>query len=194
MTNESLDRQRFTVLHLIILQLQPWDLERALEDCLYDIDAVDINGRTTLLWAAWKGDIQNVRLLLEYGADPNVTDIEWWTPLAKACEAGHLDVTQALLDVAASPSIANREGSQPVHHASAHQSAAAAIIQRSLDYGADLSARTKSGQTPLHIAAENGNPDTVKRLLAGSTDRDMIDDNGDTPLMLVARSNKSPAI
>ncbi len=36
------------------------------------INAVDADGRTALSWAATRGDIEVVVLLLRYGADPNV--------------------------------------------------------------------------------------------------------------------------
>jgi ankyrin repeat protein len=196
MEDESLVEHCFTTLHLTVLQLQSWDLEMLLESYHMDIDMPDVNGQTALLWAAWRGDAECVRLLSmsRYGANLNATDMEEWTPLAKACKAGHLGVCQFLLNVSASPSIPNLDGLQPIHHASGNRSTGVAIIQHLLQHGADVNARTKSRQTPLRIAARHGNLDVVISLLAYGADRDLVDANGDTPLILVSRLNKSASL
>lgn len=59
-TSENLDQQGFTLLHLIVLELQYLDLEVVLKYYPIDIDAPDANGRTPLLWASWRGDVASV--------------------------------------------------------------------------------------------------------------------------------------
>jgi ankyrin repeat protein len=67
-------------------------------------------------------------------------------------------------------------------------------LQHLLQHGADVNARAKSRQTSLRIAAGHGNLDVVISLLAYGADRDLVDVNGDTPLMLVSRLNKSASL
>ncbi|MFT4218592.1 MAG: ankyrin repeat domain-containing protein [Micropruina sp.] len=60
-----------------------------------DLNAL-VDGRTLLHQAAWIGDVEMVRALLDAGADPDFTDLEHGTtPLAWA--GTHADATAALL-------------------------------------------------------------------------------------------------
>ncbi|XP_075410197.1 ankyrin repeat domain-containing protein 66 [Tenrec ecaudatus] len=57
---------------------------------------VDWNDRTPLHWAAIKGQMEVVQLLVEHGARPClVTDVSW-TPAHFAAESGHLNVLKTL--------------------------------------------------------------------------------------------------
>jgi hypothetical protein len=69
---------------------------RALAAAGGDLDAL-FDGHTMLHHAAWIGDVDLVRALLDGGADPNVVDAEHGTtPLAWA-EHGHAEATAAIL-------------------------------------------------------------------------------------------------
>nr|XP_012803069.2 ankyrin repeat domain-containing protein 66 [Jaculus jaculus]XP_045011601.1 ankyrin repeat domain-containing protein 66 [Jaculus jaculus]XP_045011602.1 ankyrin repeat domain-containing protein 66 [Jaculus jaculus] len=56
----------------------------------------DWNDRTPLHWAAIKGQVEVVHLLVEYGARPCLVTDVGWTPAHFAAEAGHLSVLRAL--------------------------------------------------------------------------------------------------
>lgn len=63
-----------------------------------DIDAVNDYGSTALFFAADRGNAQIVQLLLEHGADPNITDTFYGaTPLGWALNKEHLDIALLLL-------------------------------------------------------------------------------------------------
>ena len=192
-TTENLDQQNFTILHLIILQLRCLDLEMMLKYYLPDLDAPDANGRTPLLWAAWRGDLASVTLLLKYGADCEKTDNQEWTPLARACKAGHLDVVQCLLRSKASPTASTSQGFQPIYWASESKSNGARIVQELLDCGADPNAYSKVYGTPLHNAANRGSVDTIQCLLTHGSDINAIDSDGDTPVMIALACWNEPA-
>nr|XP_039323587.1 ankyrin repeat domain-containing protein 66 isoform X2 [Saimiri boliviensis boliviensis] len=57
---------------------------------------VDWNDRTPLHWAASKGQMEMIRLLIEYGARPCLVTNVGWTPAHFAAESGHLNVLKAL--------------------------------------------------------------------------------------------------
>ncbi|XP_054110038.2 ankyrin repeat domain-containing protein 66 isoform X2 [Callithrix jacchus] len=57
---------------------------------------VDWNDRTPLHWAASKGQMEMIRLLIEYGARPCLVTSVGWTPAHFAAESGHLNVLKAL--------------------------------------------------------------------------------------------------
>ncbi|KAJ4368223.1 hypothetical protein N0V83_006579 [Neocucurbitaria cava] len=192
-TSENLDQQGFTLLHLIVLELQYLDLEMVLKYYPIDIDAPDANGRTPLLWAAWRGDVASVSLLLKYGAGVDKIDDQLWTPLAKACKAGHIGAAQCLLEADASVTIATLQGFQPIHHASDNKPSGARIVQELLSRGADPNAYSKAYGTPLHNAANRGSVDSIRCLLANGSDINAVDGDGDTPSMVALCCWNEPA-
>ena len=60
----------------------------------------DAQGLTPLMWAAWKGHLPLVRLLLERGADAGARDARHCTALMHAAEQGHLEVSRLLSPLA----------------------------------------------------------------------------------------------
>ena len=62
------------------------------------IDAPDVDGWNSLAWAADKGHLEVVRLLLDYGADINWVDNDGNTALFWAVNNGHVDVVQKMLE------------------------------------------------------------------------------------------------
>jgi serine/threonine-protein phosphatase 6 regulatory ankyrin repeat subunit B len=61
------------------------------------VNLVDENGETALAWASHRGDVDMVRLLLDYGADVNIAPKSGWTALMAASERGHVAVVKMLL-------------------------------------------------------------------------------------------------
>jgi ankyrin repeat protein len=57
-----------------------------------------------LIVAAWQGNLEATRLLLDAGADPNAIADDAFTPLYAAAVWGHQDVVELLLDRGAEPS------------------------------------------------------------------------------------------
>ena len=62
------------------------------------------------------------------------------------------------------------------------ETATAADVQTELDGGAEVMARSKWGQTPLHYAAVFGTPANIQALLAAGADVMARTKDGDTPL------------
>ena len=68
-------------------------------------------------------------------------------------------------------------------------------VKACLAAGADLRARDKRGQTPLHWAARsNENPEVLQALLTAGADLRARDKRGQTPLHWAARSNENPEV
>ncbi|KAK1338338.1 hypothetical protein QTO34_001453, partial [Cnephaeus nilssonii] len=57
---------------------------------------VDWNDRTPLHWAAIKGHMEVMKLLIQYGARPCLVTDVGWTPAHFAAESGHLNVLKML--------------------------------------------------------------------------------------------------
>jgi ankyrin repeat protein len=73
-SDSSLDRQEFTLLHRTVLHQYGMSLRCYLDDVAKGLDTPDVNGRTPLLWAAWRGDLDTVALLLQAKADIDKQD------------------------------------------------------------------------------------------------------------------------
>ena len=74
------------------------------------VDAVDVEGRTALFFAAANGHLEIVELLLEKEADPNIANAQGNTSLHWACVNGHTAVVEKLLGVGAKTAVCNAGG------------------------------------------------------------------------------------
>ena len=68
---------------------------------------------TTLHNAAWRGDLELVRFLVENGADIDAKDVDGETPLHWAARQGHLAVVQYLVEQRADVNATNDHGTTP---------------------------------------------------------------------------------
>lgn len=78
--------------------------------------------------------------------------------------------------------VTTTNGAMPLHIA------AGGVVNREvckalIAAGANVEARDKNGNTPLHYAAYCGNEDAAEVLLDAGADMNAVNDNGDTPLL-----------
>ncbi|KAL1597941.1 hypothetical protein SLS60_008429 [Paraconiothyrium brasiliense] len=183
-TDDFMAQQDFSTLHLVVLGRLSQDLEILLKNNQAEVNLQDANGRTPLLWAAWRGDATSVLLLLKYGAEVNKTDHECYTPLAKAAQAGHLSTIEILLTAGADMHITTSWGHQPIHLASENKVDGHMIVEALLEWGANPNAYSKGSGTPLHNAANRGSIRTIKTLIAHGANIDAIGIHGSTAVMV----------
>lgn len=130
-------------------------------------------GRTPLFYAASRGQYDAVHLLLDAGSDPNWLDQQGVVPLYVAAQNGKALVMDLLLRAGAlvdgvTSTVASgtrRKGAPafiPLHAAAKHGHFD--CVQCLLSNKADPRLETASGQTALHIAAQNGQREIVKLL------------------------------
>ena len=74
------------------------------------LTARDVNGFTTLHWAAFKGMPNIVELLISKEVDIDSQSKFKWTPLMQACTRVHLEVCLLLLSAGANHGIKNSDG------------------------------------------------------------------------------------
>lgn len=113
--------------------------------------------------AAASGNLPIVRLLLEYGEDPNHRDRDGWSAIHWAAEEGHLEIVRLLLNAGANPNAVSSYGTSPLHCAAngGHLS----IVSLLLLQRADPLKSTCHGWTALHHAAFMGHSHVVQGLL-----------------------------
>ena len=139
-------------------------------------------------------------LLLNSGADPNITNSRNATALMNAAYQGHAEVVEVLLDAGADPTVEDVNAWTPMTKAAFEGQAEAVrvlaphsrdkldaalhlasvngdteTIDVLLNSGASVFARSNENKTALMYAASNGNEDAVRVLLQNDSNRFSID-------------------
>jgi len=155
------------------------------------LNAQDAAGATPLHHAGGFASLATMQLLLDHGADCNVTNRRKATPLFWAIH----DEAKVRLLLARGAQVDHKhaEGRTPLYQA-AGLGNGTAIVQLLLDKGANPNAATANGQTPLHMAAVRGNRGTLKLLLAKKVNVNARAGNGATALMGASSSGDSEAV
>ncbi len=133
-----------------------------------DVNAVEPDGSTALLWAAYKDDLASVDKLIRAGANVNAANDLGVTPLWAASQNGSASMVKRLLEAHANPDLALLAGETPVMVAA--RSGYSEIVEMLLAKGANPNAHGARGQTALMWAVAEKHPDVVKMLLAHGVD------------------------
>lgn len=183
-TSDLLDEQDFSFLHRIVVGINATNLRALLNTGVSDVDKGDANGRTALLWAAWRGQVEDVKALLDYGADPGKTDYEGYTALAKACEGGHVYCVRLLISGGAPLDSVTKKGYTHLHVACGSLLTNNSVLAELINNGARLDMGDNQGQTPLHTACNRGSLETVGYLLDQGADINAMDGLNRSPTLL----------
>ena len=131
------------------------------------------DGVTALMWAALNGNTEIVKLLLEKGADINAKSNDGLTALVAARSSGHKDIVQLLDKTAAPAGLAQKNAPEK----------SAQLIQAAKDSNLPaVQTENKEDKFPLSNAANQGNIEKVKELIAKRYNVNTQDDVNWTPL------------
>uniref|UniRef100_A0A1Y1NIQ2 Uncharacterized protein n=1 Tax=Photinus pyralis TaxID=7054 RepID=A0A1Y1NIQ2_PHOPY len=142
------------------------------------VDNPDNSGKTALHWAAIKGHLSVVNILLSYSADPNAADFNGMTILhyLSMRSDGDAEIIAALLERGADVSKRDKKYRTVLHYAyyySTHKLSTQFLNNRiPLD---DLLAVDVGGNSILHFAAYKGDEDIVQQLIALGVDVNITD-------------------
>lgn len=126
-------------------------------------DVSNQNGETPLMAAAYLGDEEITRILLEAGADPDKKERRWGnTALMYASFQGNLEVVEMLLDFKADPDISNREGWTALMCAA--YAGRPKTVQALIKGGADPDKKTADGWTAYELALAAERDQTVNAM------------------------------
>ena len=133
------------------------------------VDAADDHGVTPLALACLNASIPMVELLLAAGADPSLARSTGVTPLMTAARVGNVEVVRRLLQAGADPRASeSRRGQTALMWAIAEDHTASAAVL--LETGGGATTRSTNGFTPLLFAAQQGNVEIARLLLAAGAD------------------------
>ncbi|KNC53854.1 uncharacterized protein AMSG_09805 [Thecamonas trahens ATCC 50062] len=141
--------------------------------------------------AAASGNVGMLAILgkhLEFDIDARVHDCGGRV-LHAAVWCGHVSATEHLLNkLAASPKVVNDREWTPLHVTAlrSHAKVAKVIVGHS---AADINAQSKSGRTPLHLAARTGALAVAEVLIASGAALDARSHDGFTPLHHAVKEN-----
>jgi ankyrin repeat protein len=156
-----------------------------------EVDAKARYGITPLYLAAHKGHKNLAALLLANHAEVNTKTDKGYTPLLIAAEEGRKEVAELLLSYGADINIVEKvDNWTPLHKATAngHKDVAELLLA----HGAEINAANNNyGVTPLHVAAHKGYKDVAELLLARGAEVNAKDKDGETPLHIAAKENRS---
>ena len=180
------DKNGDTSLHLAV-RSKNLDYIQSLCEKRVDVNAKNKEGLTPLHIAAREGFIEAIKMLLDQYADVTALDNKKQTLLHQAAFHGHLIIIQELLGRDSVKGILNAQndtGSTALHLAAL--GGHAKIVTLFIESDAKLGIEDTDGQTPLHIAADNGREQIVRELGSRKTriDINKRDNQGNTALHL----------
>lgn len=147
-------------------------------------------GANPLHHAAWNGNRDIVKLLINDANYINQQMTNGWTPLHQATINSHITTMRYLLRKGANPNIPDIDGHTPIFTAiifpSNNDITTRQLINMLKIYGANLSHRDKRGRTLLHFAVERNSITLIRYLLRNGIDPNITDNQRWTPLHKVA--------
>lgn len=144
-----------------------------------ELDCMDEQGKRAVDYAAnCKND--ELRFLLEHGANPKLCSRRSWTPFNTAAARGRLENMRCLMEHGVDIEHRITDGWTPLHLAVHYGHSDA--VQLLLDSEADINAVLDDGFGALHIAINEGRTEIFSYLVQRKINPGLCDNYGSTPL------------
>ena len=153
--------------------------------------AILINEGCQLLVSCMRGYIEITQLLLEHGADPNLSGKGRFsnkTCLSVACTGANSSLAALLLKYGANPNFCCLTAAPLLLEAISNSKID--IVKLLLEHGADANVTSPDQNTPIASACFEGYLEVATLLLDYGADINAVDKDGDTPLLLAVRGRR----
>lgn len=167
-----------TPLHSSVLKKQA-EVATLLIDKGATVDASNDYNQTPLVYASWGGNPDIIWTLVENGADVNYAAMADNTILHNLAANGNTKSIKIVLDKGANANSVDKNGNLPIHNAVKNRNADA--VWMLLEHTSDINLQeTNLGNTPLHIAAINGDLKSSEILSKAGADPQIKNNSGKT--------------
>lgn len=157
-----------------------------------NVNSVDISGETPLFYVAYLGNLDMVKLLVEFKANVNISNHKGFTPLHEASCRGHSGVVEYLVGVGADIDVQDEDGWSPLCCAIRMDRIYTARLL--LISGANINTQDDDGTTPIIWSSKTCNVKTTCLLLGFGADINIKDVFDKTPLDWVKDSLKEESL
>ena len=177
----TLDEKQRTLLHHAAVNGQINVMQYLIDELHCRVDPLDRDGKTPLMKATKKGQLQAVQLLYMRGANLNAKSNEQWYPIHCAAKWGHVNLLAFFVQHGVPVDLQEEKYKRtPFFCACERDNLEAARYL--LQVGADINAQNINGYSPLHTAAHRNLVRIVQFLLLNHANINILSNYGQTPL------------
>lgn len=185
---------KFSFFHVVAKFGKAEELKRVIDVIgINNLNVYDINKYTALHHSSISGRVENVKILIGYGADINAKSSDEtrnWLPIHYASKFGYKEIVEEFIEAGIDKEITTSFGLTPLHVASEFGSFEVAQYLTSIK--CELNAETipeNQRLTPLHFASIGDFYDIVVLLIASGADRNKRNGSGDNSLIMATKRN-----
>ncbi|MBN3319266.1 RAI14 protein, partial [Atractosteus spatula] len=153
---------------------------------------LDSEGKSALHWAAAKGQVECLGVILAHGADASVPDASGSSPLHLAAKNNNQECALKLIQSKCVIEALDSTGKTALHHAAAIGSVP--IVQLLCEHKCPVNIKDVDGCTPLLLSARHAHTEVCRSLIDHRADINTCDKNGRTAVMLASESSSLPTV
>ena len=159
-----------------------------------DVNATNKEDRTALMISCMNGYIDSTNVLLNAGANPNISDADGGTCLHDAVRYNSfIHIVQRIIGHGADPNCVDTDFGTCLHitgnkNVSCRNDGTKETTETIIDHGIDVNATNKDGETALMIACLKGNVDVINVFLNANANPDLANTIGNTCLHCAVRA------
>ena len=188
------DTKGFTWIHHAAGGICSKETLQAIIDHGVDINAIDEDGRTVLMISCQMGNVEAINVLLNAGADSNITDTNSGTWIHYAVDGGcSKETLQIIIEYGANVNALDKNNSTALMLAC--QKGNVEAIKVLLNAGAGSNITDTNGHTWIHYAvASDCSKETLQIIIEYGGDVNALDKNNSTALMLACQKRNVEAL
>ncbi len=152
----------------------------------------DEKGITPLHWAAYKGGLENIKILVKRGVVLNAETHDGLNALHYACKGNHLSIVEYLLDHQVEIDHPDYKGQTPLFYALFSLSITKLLLKKGAQ--PNIALASDNLITPLHMSIQKGFLESTSELLKAGANVNLPASNRLTPLFLIFKLiNNTPS-